>query len=282
MKVFLASLFFFISLTSKAQYYYTDIIGTKETSAIINLYQKNKVSRVVLNSFDANGTKTDDFFVEQVFSPIAQTLKTTTRSGATNESLLTTYIDGKGQVVKTIDSNATSVAISQYNYNPSGQLISILTVSSDSTNAMTQKEEHKWEYNNGSIIKMLRIKNSIDTSIVQFLLDENKNVIEETSVRKGVKSEPVLYYYDAQNRLTDVVRFNNKARRLLPVFMFEYSPANQVIQKITVPGNSSDYLIWRYQYGANGLKVREAVYNKRKQLTGKIEYEYIYSQTPAL
>ena len=44
--------------------------------------------------------------------------------------------------------------------------------------------------------------------------------------------------------------------------MFEYSEANQVIQKITVPANSFNYLIWRYQYNAQGLKTREAIYSK--------------------
>ena len=66
----------------------------------------------------------------------------------------------------------------------------------------------------------------------------------------------------------------HKAKRLLPEYMFEYSPANQIIQKITVPSNGSNYLIWRYQYDDRGLKVREAVFDKYKQLTGKIEYQY--------
>jgi hypothetical protein len=65
--------------------------------------------------------------------------------------------------------------------------------------------------------------------------------------------------------------------KLLPEYMFEYSPANQVIQKITVPANSNNYLIWRFQYNNQGLKTKEAIYNKQKQLTGKIEYQYSFS-----
>ena len=278
MKAFFASLILFLSFFSKAQYYYTDIIGAKETASIIKLYQQNKVSRVVLSSFDADGMKSEGFYVEQVYSPSSQTLKTITRSGITNESILVTYLNTNGQVIKTIDSSATVVSTTQYIYNPVGQLISILSASKDSTNAMSQTEEHKWHYEDDHIVRMLRIKNNTDTSTVQFKLDGNKNIVEETSVRKGIKSEPVLYYYDSKNRLTDVVRFNNKARRLLPVFMFEYSPANQVIQKITVPNNSSNYLIWRYQYGPNGLKMKEAVYNKQKELHGRIEYQYIFAE----
>ena len=78
--------------------------------------------------------------------------------------------------------------------------------------------------------------------------------------------------------MTDVVRYNKKAKRLLPDYMFEYSDANQVIQKITVPASGSDYLIWRYQYDAKGLKIREACFDRQKQLTGKIEYNYRFGQ----
>jgi hypothetical protein len=56
--------------------------------------------------------------------------------------------------------------------------------------------------------------------------------------------------------------------------MFEYAPDGKVIQKITVPANSSDYLIWRYQYNSNGLKIKEAIYDRHKTLNGKIEYQY--------
>ncbi len=281
MKTFFASVTLCLSLFSKAQYYYADIIGTKETTALLKLYQQNKVSRVILNSFDADGSKSEDFYAEQVFTPSLQTFKTITRSGLTNESILTTHFNANGQVTKTIDSSMALVTTTLYNYNTTGQLNSIQYASRDSTIAITQTEEHKWEYKGEHLIRMLRIKNSIDTSIVQFKSDDNGNVIEETSVHKGVKPEPVFYYYDGNNRLTDVVRYNNKARRLLPVSMFEYSTSNQVIQKITIPNNSSDYLIWRYQYGTNGLKLREAVYNKQKQLKAKIEYLYLFIQAPA-
>ncbi len=59
--------------------------------------------------------------------------------------------------------------------------------------------------------------------------------------------------------------------------MFEYSPVNQVIQKITVPANSDKYLIWRYQYNAQGLKIKEVIYDKNKDLSGKVEYQYSFA-----
>lgn len=266
-----------LSTSAFSQYYYKDIIGTGETAEIIKAYQANKVSRVLLNSFDEDGTKTENFYVEQVFSPVAQTLTTTTRSSITDESVLTSFINNQGQVVKTIDSSQNLYTTTLYQYDPSGQLISLTSTSSDTSKRLSLEEEHQWQYSNGKIARMLRIKNKVDTTVVTFKLDDSGNVVEENSTRKGIKSEPVYYYYDAQNRLTDIVRYNTKAHKLLPEYMFEYSASNQVIQKITVPANSSDYMIWRYQYDNRGLKVKEAVFNKQKKLNGKIEYLYSFS-----
>jgi hypothetical protein len=257
-----------------AQYYYKDIIGTRETADLIKAYRTNKVNRVLLNSYDAENTKNDDFYVEQVFSLAEQSLKTISRSGVTNESVLISYADANGNVIKTIDSSETITTTTIYNYTPEGILQSVISTSSDTTHITNQTEEHRWEYDNGKIVRMLRIKDKKDTAYISFKTDDRGNIIEEQSVRKGIVSEPVYYYYDSNNRLTDIVRFSNKAKRLLPEYLFEYSPANQVIQKITVPANSSEYLIWRYQYDNRGLKIREAVFDKHKQLTGKIEYLY--------
>ena len=263
-------------ISANAQYYYKDIIGTSETAITLQAYMKNKVTRVSLNSFDADGTKSDAFFVSQVFNPAQKTLQTTTKSGVSDESILLSFINANGQVVKTIDSNQKLVSTALYQYADNGSLTHVTLISTDSSKAFSQVEEHLWQYENGKVKRMIRVKNKVDTTYIHFKLDDAGNVIEEQSIRNGKASDPVYYYYDAQNRLTDIVRFNNKAKRLLPEYMFEYSASNQVIQKITVPSNGSQYLIWRYQYDEKGLKIKEAIYNKQKQLTGKIEYLYSF------
>jgi hypothetical protein len=263
-------------ISSNAQYYYKDIIGTSETAITLQTYMKNKVNRVSLNSFDADGTKSEAFFVSQVFNPSQKTLQTITKSGVSDESILLSFINANGQVVKTIDSNQKLVSTALYQYAENGSLTNVTLISTDSSKAFSQVEEHLWQYENGKVKRMIRVKNKVDTMYIQFKLDDAGNVIEEQSVRNGKVSDPVYYYYDAQNRLTDIVRFNNKAKRLLPEYMFEYSASNQIIQKITVPSNGSQYLIWRYQYDERGLKIKEAIYNKQKQLTGKIEYLYSF------
>jgi len=274
MKTLLAVPLLFLSFCSFGQYYYKDIIGSKETEQLINTYQANKVSRVVVNSYDGDGTRSDDFLVEQIFSPTTKTLTTITRSDVTDTSVLTSYINADGRVIKTVDSSNNIVSTTNYNYDNNGILTSIVSTTVDSTHGLTEKEAHLWQYTDGKAVKMLRIKNDKDTTYVTLKLDEKGNIIEESSVRNNQKNQPVYYYYDSKGRLTDIVRYNNKAKRLLPEYMFEYSPTNQVIQKITVPANSSDYLIWRYQYNDKGLKTKEAIYNKQKQLTGTVQYQY--------
>jgi YD repeat-containing protein len=276
MKPCLLALAFFMTATTQAQYYYKDIVGTREASELVKVYTANKVSKVLLASYDAENTRSEDFYVEQQFNPVTRTLRTISRSGASNQSILTSVADASGNVVQTSDSSDMIISTTVYNYNDAGLLLSIISTSADTGRVSVTTEEHLWQYNNNRIASMLRIKNKTDTTYVQFALDAQGNVIEEKATRRGIRSETVHYYYDDQNRLSDVVRYNALAGRLMPEYMFSYSDNNQLIQKITIPSTNSQYLIWRYQYNAQGLKTREAIYDKQKQLTGKIEYQYSF------
>ena len=123
---------------------------------------------------------------------------------------------------------------------------------------------------------MLKIKNKKDTTHVTFVSDEKGNVIEEHAVRKGVALPTYYYYYDEQNRLTDIVRYNPRAKRLLPDYVFEYDEDGRISSVIIVPETGSEYEKWFYSYYENGLKGQEACYNKRQELQGRIEYQYLF------
>jgi len=150
----------------------------------------------------------------------------------------------------------------------------------DTGDSIYVNEVHQWFYNDqGKPLRMLRILNNNDTTEVRFTLDEKGNVTEELPFVKKVSGEKTYYYYDDKNRMTDIVRFNTKARRLLPDYMFEYTEKNQVSQKITTLSMMDlGYLIWRYVYDDKGLKTKEASFNKDKVMTGKIEYSYRFGQ----
>lgn len=265
-----------VTICVHAQYYYKDILGSAATNSQLNVYMANKVRAVSLKSFDADGTVSTGFLVEQVVDRDNKVLKTTTRSGVTEESVLSTWFDEKARVIRTTDTSGTAINTALYSYDEKGRIRSISNFSGDTSRKGNEAEEHQWSYNpDGQPAQMLRIINAIDTTLIKFTTDENGNVAQETIYKKGKAGDPVYYYYNEKKQLTDIVRYNYKLKKLLPDYMFEYSDAGQVIQKITVPSNkAADYLIWRYQFDARGLKVKEALFNKDKQLTGRIEYNY--------
>jgi len=277
--IVLAALLISSALT-QAQYYYKDIIGTAETNHQLKLYIATNVQSVVLKSFEPDGSVSDNFQVEQLLDKNAKTLKTVSHSGVTDESVLLSFFDDSARVIKTMDTSGTSFNAAAYTYNGSGKLLSLKSFSGDTLKTGSETEDHQWTYNGkGQPVQMLRIINNTDTTVIKFQTDDNGNIIQETPYKKGKSGDPVYYYYDGKNQVTDIVRYNYKLKKLLPDYMFEYSDAGQVIQKITVPSNkAAQYLIWRYQYDSKGLKAREACFNKDKQLTGKIEYAYRFAQ----
>jgi YD repeat-containing protein len=277
MKAFLLFLVIFFSRVASSQYYYKDIIGIKESASLITSYRNNKVRTVALNSYTVNNIPLDNFSIRQEFLPAQQALQTVTRTEYSNPSYLTSYIDAEGKLVRATDSSNGIVNSSVYMYNKAGHLTSIFITAGDSL-AAVQTDEHHWQYNTqNKVTQMLRIKNKKDTAVVSFKLDNAGNVIEELEKRRAITEQPFYYYYDEDNRLTDIVRYSIKAARLLPEYMFEYSPANQLIQRITVPQNSTQYLIWRYAYNDKGLRTKEVIFNKDKEQTGKVEYIYTFS-----
>lgn len=267
-----------LSAPGFGQYWYNDVWSNNQTAAMLAVYKKASVSTVKVTAYDADNVRTDNVAVQQTFNAAAGTLVTQTASAANEPSWLTVRFNAQNQVTASTDSSAAGKNSTVYNYDAQGRLVSLRITATDSADANPQTDEHLWQYAGEKPQRMLRIKNAIDTTVVQLKTDNAGRVTEETILSKGRPTDPVYYYYDDQGRLTDVVRFNRRARRLLPETMYEWGAGTQPLQRISVPPNSSEYFIWRFQYDANGLKIREAVYNKMKQLTGKIEYQYGYSQ----
>ncbi len=122
---------------------------------------------------------------------------------------------------------------------------------------------------------MIKIRGISDTTFVDFTSDEKGNIIEEKA-RRGVEALPVVYYYyDNENRLTDIVRYNQKAARLLPDYVFEYN-SDRIFSMLFVPPGSTDYQKWLYSYDNKGLKKEESCFDKKKQLVVKINYTYSF------
>lgn len=270
---FLLSLFS-LSISGYAQYYYNDIIGNAEFNNRMKVLVTNKIKSSTATGYDARGSKSTDFNEWQAVDLAQNKLLITTRTGqsVTRQS---SQFNSEYLVQSTTDSSTDFKSTTTYQYQ-NGNIRSIKIVNADATQGLSQSEEHIWFYNSmNKPVKMFRIVNSTDSSEYRFSLDESNNVVDEKRYLRNVAVDSVLYYYDDNNRLTDIVRYDKRVKKLLPDLMFEYDTNNRVIQKISIlSATNPNYLIWRYAYSQTGLKTKEALFNKDKELQGIIEYAY--------
>jgi hypothetical protein len=271
-----------------AQFYYKDIVINRQLMAEMALLKEQKIHAVRVKSFDREDEPSEGFFCEKKIKKDYSQFETITRSYATPSSVLTSYFNKNGLLEQTVDSTEISVGVVNYSYDDKGNLISISsgTRSADDDYSVDAAETHLYYYNsNNQPVKLVKVKNSKDSIVINFTLDEKGNVTEEKNTKTG---QSYYYYYDGKNRLTDVVYFNTSLRKLLPVIMFEYNTLNQPVQMITGEEGSIFYYTWKYTY-ENGLKIREKCYYNKKgdpkireesypgaqrNLQGIIEYEY--------
>jgi hypothetical protein len=274
-KLFAAFLFFNCTAVS-AQYYYKDIMATNDLNRLMQTYAASNVQKVTATGIKPEGGVADDFSEVQEVNTKTGYLKFITRKGSFISTFHHTFNE-KGQVTRSVDSAFNVKSTSLYTYDAAGMILSISNTSTDADSSadFSQTEVHQYIYKNGKLEKMWRIINKTDSLEVRFVLDEAGNVIEERNFKQRHSSDPIYYYYDDRNRLTDIVRFNYKANRLLPDFLFEYDDKDRVIQKITTVANQNrGYLTWRYLFDERGLKTKEALFDKDKQLQGRIDYTY--------
>jgi len=264
-------LFYF---AANSQYYYKDIVAATDITRLMKTYTANNIQKISAKGITPEGSSSSEF--SEVGEVNGTTLKVTTNNNKAISTLKFNFND-RGQLINSVDSAINIKSLSTYTYDANGKIISISNAATDadSSGDFSQTEVHQYIYKDGKLDRMWRIINKKDSLEVRFGTDEHGNVIEERNFRRGVLADPIYYYYDDRNRLTDIVRFNYKANRLLPDFLFEYDDNDRVIQKITTTsGNNLGYLTWRYLFDEKGLKTKEALFNKDKQLQGRIDYSY--------
>ncbi|MBO9573692.1 MAG: hypothetical protein J7497_16005 [Chitinophagaceae bacterium] len=274
-KPFLLTLILSVVFSSAfTQYYYRDLILTRQTFGLFQRLKEAGIKSVSLSSFEGNGQPTEGFKGGQEINNNYTQMNTSLESVVGGASLLISYFDSEGLLVKTIDTTDGASSLTEYFYSPKKQVLRIVNTATSKGQA-TEKEEHIWTYGTeGKPVKMFRVKNNTDTTLVSFILDEQGNIAEEKSVRKGFSLPSIYYYHDNEHRLTDIVTYNEKARRLLPVYIFDYNDMGLINSMLVVPEGSSDYQKWVYSYNDDGLKTEEKGYNKKKELVGRIEYRY--------
>jgi hypothetical protein len=274
--------FILLAQTASAQYYYKDIIAAREASAKQQSYKQNRVRSVDLTSKDAYDEPEEGFECQQKTSGDYLQITTYTKSKFTPESFQTTSYTASGLIKETIDTSKSFYSVTAYQFDASGQLVDVLNTSTQTDNQAKDIEEHIWQYDkNAKPEQMIKIKNGSDTTLVHFVLDEKGNIGEERAEHNHAPLQTIYYYYNDAGGLTDIVRYNKAAGRMLPDFIFSYDQGDnsgKITSMIVVPEGSADYQRWVYIYNEKGLRTQETCVNKQKQIIGKILYQYTYSK----
>jgi hypothetical protein len=272
-------MFVLVAQTSKAQYYFKDIIASREAIDKEKIYRNQRVKSVELASMDANDQPEDGFACQQKVSGNFLQIMTYSKSKFTPESFQTTSYSENGLLKNTIDTSKSFYSVTEYQFDAQGRLTNITNTSTQTDNQIKDIEEHQWRYDqNGKPLQMIKIKNISDTTHIWFVLDEKGNVSEERSEHNHVPMQAIYYYYNDNHELTDIVRFNAAANRMLPDYIFSYNADHSLASMIIVPEGSSDYQRWVYRYDDKSLRIEEICFDKQKKVLGKIFYAYTYSK----
>ena len=262
--------------TAFSQYYYKDIWNNQLLTKEFSILKNENIKSVVVNSFEDDGEPSEGFFCERRIDKNYTRSEMASRSYISGQSLLVSFYNPKGQLTRTVDSSSTSSSISEYAYDEKGRLKTITNITkADDDSLGGINETRQYFYNAaGKVEKMNRSKNNSEVSTVRFITDEKGNVTEELEVLKGNTGKKYFYYYDDRNHLTDVVHYNERAKRLLPDYMFEYNTANQLKTMISTEEGTSNYFTWKYTYNDQRLRETETCYSKEKRLLGSVSYKY--------
>ncbi|MGN6617962.1 MAG: hypothetical protein ACTHJ5_12380 [Ilyomonas sp.] len=235
--------------------------------------KNNHVTKVRATSYENTNTPVNDFMLEQDISPDAKTITIHSSYPSSGSTVTITQYEND-KLVKTYDSSGNVVTTTSYVYDDEGRLKTISTQTDDAFMDSHSHEVHQWFYDNGTPSYMLRIKDNADTTNIRFIKDEEGNIGQENWIKKGRTIESYYYYFNDKNELTDIVRYNSRAKKMLPDFLYEYAANGRVDQMTQMPAGSSNYMIWKYVYNDKGLKQKELLYNKQNQLVGRIEFQY--------
>lgn len=261
-------------ITVTAQYFYKDIWNPQQLAAEMAILKNERIKSVSIKSFDDNGEPSEGFFCEKKINDNHTLSETITRSNVTSQSLLLSRFNIKGALINTTDSTDFSINRSEYLYNDSDRLVAIKTYTKGNEDTNAIEEIHTYLYNaGGSVERMIRKKNNIEVSTVVFKTDEKGNVTEEEEISTGRNNKKYFYYYDDNNLLTDVVHYNDRAKRLLPDYMYVYDTSGQIKQMITTE-EGGGYYIWNYTYNDRKLRESERCLSKTKKLLGSVQYLY--------
>ncbi len=274
MRLYLGICLLLAAMSTQAQYYYNDILATAQAGKRFTTLRKNQVIKITAKSLDGNNEPTEGFLLEEELAEDGRTLITKTATTDGRATLTkTTFFNNK------IRRNETAYpgmeVRTDYQYDEKNRLIRINSSTNDTSLNKGAAESHIWIYDAAGLpAQMLNIRNGADTTTIDIIKDSSGQVVEERWKRKKRVIETYYYYYDNKNQLTDIVRFDQRSSKLLPDLLFDFDDKGQLATLTQRMGNGPSYLVWKYQYLANGLKEKEFCFDKQKQLVATIIYTY--------
>jgi hypothetical protein len=285
MKFLLLPFFLLVTVALHAQYYYNDIIATQEANRQMKALVDNKVRSISATGYDENGTKTTDFFEAQEVRENGTVLKVSVIRTLV-KTVRYSKFDSQGRLSSMTDSSAGAESTTRYEYDANGRITKVTNSSKDPVNEINRVEVHSWSYHSsGRPSTMWRIINQSDSLEVRFIADEKDNPGEEVTYKKGRETDRVYYYFDDRKRLTDIVRYNDKVKKLIPENILSYDDKDRLLQIMSsIPADKYGKLTWigyqslRYVYDEKGLKAGEVLFNGDQQMTGRIRYNYTFGQ----
>lgn len=274
MRLLLTLIFFILFANSYGQYYYNDIISTQLSNDQYKLFRANKIKKIKAISYEADNSITEGFLLEEDISMDGKRIALNTATSGGKVSVINRIYE-LSKLKRTQSSTHRADTKTEYTYNDKGLIQKLLFTTTDTAVNAISTEAHEWSYNEtGQPVSMLKIKNKLDTTLIVLIKDEQGLVVEEHWKKKNRNLETYYYYYDSSYRLTDVVRYNARLKKLLPDYVYEYDAKGRVSQMTQVSMSNASYIIWKYTYNEKGLKQKEAGFDKERRLVGRIEYTY--------
>ena len=91
------------------------------------LYRENKVRKIILKSFEDDGSESEGFFCEKKLSKDYRKAEFFTRANISAPSLFRSFFDTDGKLLRTKDSSQFSVSDITYKYDEKRRISSIIS-----------------------------------------------------------------------------------------------------------------------------------------------------------
>src|SRR5262245_9494922 len=101
---------------ANGQYYYRDLLSIAQNHRQHQVLKTNKLTNVIMQSFEDNGETTENFSCEQILNSSFTQIKTISNSQLSGKSTFTNYFNSAGQLYRSVDSSTESINTYQYQY----------------------------------------------------------------------------------------------------------------------------------------------------------------------